>query len=78
MNSNFMNIVVKATENKDLFDSSVGNIKEYLDVCIKATRTAETEPKPPSINATGWLRGALSYPWILVCIVIPAILDMFV
>ena len=77
MNSNFMNIVAKAAENKSLFDSSVENIKVALDDSIKVSTQAvpHMTPKPES---TGWLPGALSFPWALFCLVIPAILDVVV
>ena len=75
MNSNFMNIVAKATENKSLFDSSVESIKDALDASVKVTPSVHPH-RPKKQAATGWLRGALSYPWAIVCLVIPAILDM--
>lgn len=76
MNSNFMNIVAKAAENKSLFDSSVESIKEALDTSIKVSTRAVPQTPPKAQPSTGWLRGALSYPWAIVCLVIPAVLDM--
>lgn len=76
MNKNFKNILAKATVNKNQFDSSVEGIKDALDTYIKVN--PRTQPiVPQSAPSTGWLRGALSYPWIFVCIVIPAVMDMF-
>jgi len=77
MNSNFMDIVAKAAENKSLFDSSVENIKEALDDSIKVPAHAVMHVAPRS-ESTGWLRGALSYPWAIVCLVIPAVMDVVV
>ena len=77
MNKNFKNILAKANMNKNQFDSSVEGIKDALDTYIKFDKRSMpliTATKP----STGWLRGALSYPWIFVCIVIPAVMDMFV
>lgn len=76
MNSNFMNIVAKAAENKSLFDSSVESIKNALDASVKVNQTIPQQMIPKAQPTTGWLRGALSYPWAIVCLVIPAVLDM--
>ena len=77
MKHNFMDIVSKATANKDKFDSSVEDIVDALDTSVKvAAHRTWTKPSQGSpLHATGWLRGALSYPWVVVCIVIPAVLD---
>lgn len=76
MNSNFMNMVAKAAENKSLFDSSVESIKNALDASVKVNQTIPQHMTPKAQPTTGWLRGALSYPWAIVCLVIPAVLDM--
>ena len=78
MNSNFMNIVAKAAENKSLFDSSVESIKEALDASIKVPTRATPRMPPKAQPSTGWLRGGLSYPWAIVCLVIPAVFDLVV
>ena len=75
MNSNFMNIVAKATESKSLFDSSVESIKDALDASVKVTPSVHPHARKAHA-ATGWLRGALSYPWALVCFFIPSIKDL--
>jgi len=78
-----MNIVAKATEQKSLFESSVENIKDALDSAIvqaesKATQRTLTENAlpPAKTSATGWLRGALSYPWVFACSLIPSLEDL--
>ena len=76
MNKNFENILAKATMNKNRFDSSVEDIKNALSMSVKFDYR-NTPFIPSSKPSTGWLRGAFSYPWILVCIVIPAVMDMF-
>lgn len=78
MNSNFMNMVAKAVENKSLFDTSVESIKEALDVSVKVTPKVVSHMPTQARPTTGWLRGALSYPWAIVCLVIPAVLDLVV
>ena len=78
MNSNFMNIVAKAGENKSRFDASLIGLKDELEKAVSHdARTVRAHVRKSS-PTTGWLPGALSYPWIFVCIVIPAVLDMFV
>lgn len=78
MNSNFMNIVAKAGENKSRFDASLNGLKDELEKAVsRDARTVRAHVRKTN-PTTGWLRGALSYPWIFVCIVIPAVMDMFV
>lgn len=78
MKRNFMDIVSQATANKSRFDSSVEEIVDALDISVKAASRREwvapTQRAP--IQTTGWLRGALSYPWVVVTAIIPAVLDV--
>ena len=78
MNSNFMNIVAKASENKSRFDTSMLGLKDELEKSVSRDASMVRAHVRKSSPTTGWLPGALSYPWIFVCIVIPAVLDMFV
>ena len=73
-----MDIVSKATANKDKFDSSVEDIVDALDTSVKvASRKTWTNPlRRPPVQTTGWLRGALSYPWVVVCVVLPVIFEL--
>ena len=78
MKHNFMDIVSKASANKDKFDSSVEEIVDALDTSVKvaANRTWATQRQHTPIQTTGWLRGALSYPWVVVCVVLPVIFEL--
>ncbi|MCF0215185.1 MAG: hypothetical protein HUK21_01775 [Fibrobacteraceae bacterium] len=86
MNTNFFNIVEKASAEKQSFDNSVKGVKWELNRSIKESVHSTEVVETKSVNGfakdfgvrTGWLRGSLSYPWILVCIVIPAVLEMIV
>ncbi|WP_144063822.1 hypothetical protein [Fibrobacter sp. UWR2] len=77
MEHRFMDIVSKASANKSRFDSSVEEIASALDTSIRAaSRKAWVgHARRVPLQTTGWLRGALSYPWVIVTAVIPAILD---
>lgn len=81
MSSNFKQKIESASLLKQRFDYSMENLKEDLEKDIQGSTTdskyMEINNLPVSTQIrTGWLRGALSYPWMLVCIVIPAVLDM--
>ncbi|MBR4916558.1 MAG: hypothetical protein IKZ45_05710 [Fibrobacter sp.] len=80
MKHSFMDIVSKASANKSRFDSSVEEIAGALDISIKAaSRKAWATPAHRApVQTTGWLRGALSYPWVVVTAIIPAFLDMLI
>ncbi|WP_290725429.1 MULTISPECIES: hypothetical protein [unclassified Fibrobacter] len=78
MTSNFMNIVAKASENKSRFDTSMLGLKDELEKSVSRDASMVRAHVRHSKGTTGWLPGALSYPWIFVCIVIPAVMDMFV
>ena len=78
MTSNFMNIVAKASENKSRFDTSMLGLKDELEKSVSRDVSMVRAHVRHSKCTTGWLPGALSYPWIFVCIVIPAVMDMFV
>ena len=73
-----MDIVSKASANKNKFDSSVEKIAGALDTSIKAaSRKAWRSPMHRApVQTTGWLRGALSYPWVVVCVVLPVIFEL--
>jgi hypothetical protein len=77
MKHSFMDIVSKASANKSRFDSSVEEIAGALDISIKAASHKKWvgHARRVPLQTTGWLRGALSYPWVIVTAVIPAILD---
>ncbi|MBR5694593.1 MAG: hypothetical protein IKX42_13035 [Fibrobacter sp.] len=76
MTNRFEHYYESATASKKQFDASVCSVKEALQVSLNTSRAriyVHDNSKPVS---TGWLRGSLSYPWAIVCIVIPAVLNM--
>ncbi|WP_407441572.1 hypothetical protein [Fibrobacter sp.] len=81
MVNNFKHMIESASLRKQTFDYSVKNLKNDLEQDIRKesivcnTKT-DNELVRAGLSRTGWLRGSLSYPWILVCIVIPAVLDV--
>lgn len=82
MNNNFANIVKEATSQKRLFDSSIEGVKDFLNQSIvssaKDDEIIRSTFAPTKAPSTGWLRGSLSYPWVIVCIIIPAVLDTLI
>ncbi|MBO7414927.1 MAG: hypothetical protein J6U20_14940 [Fibrobacter sp.] len=80
MKHSFMDIVSKASANKSRFDSSVEEIAGALDISIKAASHKKwvTPAHRAPLQTTGWLRGALSYPWVVVTAIIPAVLDTII
>ena len=76
MTNRFEHYYESATASKKQFDASVCSVKEALQVSLNTSRAriyVRENSKPVS---TGWLRGSLSSPWAIVCIVIPAVLNM--
>lgn len=68
-----MNIVAEATANKEKFDNDLNNLKANLHQSIKDADKVFVEATPK----TGWLKGSLSYPWVLICSIVPAIKEIF-
>lgn len=78
MSNRFLHIVESAKDNKQLFESSMMDLKDSLNESVRDAAFPEAKlysMKAPKTETTGWLRGALSYPWVVVCIVVPAIMD---
>ena len=76
MTNRFEHYYESATASKKQFDASVCSVKEALQVSLNTSRAriyVRDNSKPVS---TGGPRGSLSYPWAIVCIVIPAVLNM--
>lgn len=78
MSSKFLQMIGTAQESKRDFDMSVGYLKDSLH---ESVATAQSKPRkvefaPQKVETTGWLKGALSYPWVVVCIVVPAIMEI--
>lgn len=73
MNEHFRNIIASANANKEQFDGSLEVIKDSLHASI--ANAAPEAVKAPA--TTGWLKGSLSYPWVLVCSIVPTLKDIF-
>ena len=70
---NFMNMVAEAAAKKEKFDKDLNSLKASLDQSVNSSEElfVNTAPK------TGWLKGSFSYPWVLVCSIVPAIKGLF-
>ena len=73
MNSRFENFISSANENKATFDSSIESVRSSLDAMTASAST----PAVQSASTTGWLKGSLSYPWVLICTLVPSIKELF-
>ena len=78
MSNNLLNIISSAQKSKQEFDMSVDCLKDTLH---RSVVTAQSEPRKveftsQKVETTGWLKGALSYPWVVVCIVVPAVMEV--
>ena len=79
MKNSFKCYIDSATAQKKLFDESIDNVKDSL-VKVVAESTVKSDvqffKKPEAVySSTGWLKGALSYPWAIVSVIIPSILE---
>lgn len=80
MKKSFMCYVDSATAQKKQFDESVDCVKDSLTkVIMESSSTGFKDQialqKSEPAYSTGWLKGALSYPWAIVAVVIPAFLE---
>ncbi|MCF0224524.1 MAG: hypothetical protein HUK20_09650 [Fibrobacter sp.] len=73
MTKRFMSIVADAAESKEKFDSSIMHLKANLQQSLENIDSMRFTCAP----RTGWLRGSFSYPWVLVCSIVPAIKELF-
>ena len=73
MNYRFENFINSASANKQAFESSIESVRSELDSMV-SSNTAHVVPSPAK---TGWLKGSLSYPWVIVCSLVPSLKDMF-
>lgn len=71
--NHFMNMVAEASANKEKFDNDLNTLKASLSQSIKDVDKVFVEAAPK----TGWLKGSLSYPWVLICSIVPAIKEIF-
>lgn len=73
MTNRFMSIVAGAAENKEKFESSMNSLKADLKQSVESAGEVQFTSAP----RTGWLKGSLSYPWVLICSIVPAIKELF-
>lgn len=73
MNNRFRDFIDSANANKTTFDSSIEGVRNSLD----AMTAVSGNPAVPTAAKTGWLKGSLSYPWVLVCSLVPSIKELF-
>ncbi|MBS7273336.1 hypothetical protein [Fibrobacter sp.] len=72
MNYRFKKYINSASANKLAFDSSIEGIRSSLHTSLNTVA-----PVAPISAKTGWLRGSLSYPWVLVCSLVPSLKELF-
>jgi len=81
MKKSFKCYIDSATAQKRLFDESIDNVKDSLikavaESTVRNDSDVQLFKKPePVYSSTGWLKGALSYPWAIVSVVIPSIIE---
>ena len=80
MKNSFMCYIDSAATQKRMFDESVDNVKDSLTKVIMESSSHEYKglnitPSEPVYSSTGWLKGALSYPWAIVSVIIPSFLE---
>ena len=80
MSSKFLHMIDSAQESKREFDLSVVYLKDSLheSVVTAQSRAQQVSFDSNKVQTTGWLRGSLSYPWVVVCTIIPAVMEMIV
>lgn len=73
MNYRFENYIESASASKKNFERGLEGIKASLQSSIQGkTSTFTVQPAK-----TGWLKGSLSYPWVLICSIAPALKEIF-
>ena len=80
MKNSFKCYIDSATAQKRLFDESIDNVKDSLikavaESTVRNDSDEQLFKKPEPVYSTGRLRGALSYPWAIVSVIIPSILE---
>ncbi len=74
MNYRFENYVKSASANKQAFDSSIEGVRRSLHNSLNTATAPAIVPTPAK---TGWLKGSLSYPWVVVCSLVPSLKEVF-
>lgn len=73
MTNRFKSIVADATANKEKFDNSMDHLKANLRQSVMSSEQGSFSAS----TKTGWLKGSLSYPWVLACTIVPALKELF-
>lgn len=75
MNKNFESFIHAAYTNKMEFSNSMESVKLAIKATIKDTSFSgiQYSSLPQKTNRTGWLKGFLSYPWMMICTIIPVL-----
>lgn len=73
MNYRFAKIINSASANKRKFECSIAGVRDSLN---GMTHTAG-ETFVQGSAKTGWLKGSFSYPWVLICSLVPSIKELF-
>lgn len=80
MKNNFTHIIKAAASQKRSFDTSIESVKNILDESIQNSVQGNVQKVEFAKQEyrTGWLRGSLSYPWVIVCFIIPSVIDSLI
>ena len=73
MNYRFKNYINTASASKQTFDASIDGVRDSLNEML----TQESTPATPAAAKTGWLKGSLSYTWVVVCSLVPSLKELF-
>jgi len=74
MNARFKNFISSASASKLAFDSSIESVRCALQDTLDSIEPPTAVPSPAK---TGWLKGYLSYPWVLICSLVPSLKELF-
>ena len=74
MNQRFKHFINSASANKQAFDSSIESVRCALQTTLD---TVQPPTIIPNAARTGWLKGSLSYPWVLICSLVPSLKELF-
>lgn len=78
MSNKFLQMIDSAKESKREFDQSVVFLKDSLheSVATAQSKVQQVSFIQSKVQTTGWLKGSLSYPWVIICTIIPAVMEM--
>lgn len=67
-------MINSASANKQEFDTSIDSVRESLNDMLS---TQNVHSAASNSAKTGWLKGSLSYPWVLICSLVPSLKELF-